>query len=188
MKGLLPECWRHIFSFLGPCALLNCANVSQRWCSLARDERVWARHARRVREQLGEFCQEVEHQAWPTWQRFVTHLLRAEAGLSRFGTFASFTIPSLFASIPADWRIDLIYSQQVDTYSSHIVAYKEKVRHGSFIEIAPDVIMLSGQLRTGEFFEVDGTVKPRQLRRFHRIVRDDDYQGPVEHRFWFRIL
>jgi hypothetical protein len=187
MKGLLPECWRHVFSFLGPCALLNCASVSHGWCALARDERVWARHACRVREQLGEFCDEVEHQTWPTWQRFARHLLRAEAGLSQDGTFSQLAIRSLFEWIPTHWVLKVTYSYRVDTCSIRIPDYENQANFGTMINVGPDVKSLAGQLQTGEFFRVNGSVKPLQLGRFHRIVRDSDCQAPVEHCFWFRI-
>lgn len=48
MMWLPPEVWLRIFSHLGPCSLLNAANVSHEWRALARDNSCWRRHYDRM--------------------------------------------------------------------------------------------------------------------------------------------
>ena len=185
---LLPECWRHVFTFLSPCALLNCASVSQRWCALARDERVWARHARRVREQLGEF-RDVGDEA-PTWKVFTQALLAFPGWVTinegygyREITMRSALVMRSLCDIPRDWSCEILHNDGTQKFCLSLTTDRHRLCGANVFRGLSDHVLTNVGI-----LQVNNRVNPLELRRFHSIVRDSDCQGLREERFWVRLI
>jgi hypothetical protein len=201
-RGLLPECWRHVFSFLGPCSLLECAQVCKRWCEMAHDDRHWLRHARRVRKALGEYHSPTRHQAWPEWKVFCKVLLGPwDMGSSYDGE--PFLIDHSLGSasgfgprmrsicvLPEGWQCSIMHDNAHSTrYHFSFIGYRiDGSRTAVFMALTANGARFATGNIFSRIFYIDHTVDPRQWQRFHSIVRDSDCQGPREERMWFRIL
>jgi len=208
LTDLLPECLRHICSYLGPCSLLSLACVSRALVAPAHDERVWLPHAERVVRELGaEFRVGAEKE--PTWMCYRRVLLSPWSPYN-----APFIVTELVVLNGRDTRIETVmrrasilklskaattdrinvdivqrWDDRDDILLVHLSAYPPLGgRHAmSFTTGNNNTLALSGSFYVGRTYYLAATVHSIGWRRFHSVVRGSDCLGVREERTWLVI-
>jgi hypothetical protein len=173
MSTLLPELWRMIMTYLGPCSLLRCASVCRRWCEWARDERNWARHRTRVGEKLG-MLSPMPH----PWRFFAEFLL------------LPLSTPLLWSiKRPNNWIVNAEHRPREHRYMMTLSDMDSGGCRSISIsdEVAPEPGVRTIYLWSGYKCLIQGDINPMLGGRYHTIVRDSDYGGPRDERYWLTI-
>jgi len=187
MSGaLLPDLWHLIFTWLGPCSLLNCAQVCKVWRECAHDERLWLRHHLRVLSQLGPYALDPPG-PFPnaTWNKFRFNLLQQWPRWQ--------AIDASLCSMPEGWKFGYQHHEQQHRYKVKFtwrLPHSDGVMYWVTDEIPPGhepclkIIYMSESWK----LQINGHVNPRALRRFYTIVRDSDCRGVREDCLWLTVI